>query len=165
MIKHLVALALVLSVSSALAASDFKGEPPSTQLTWGGMAGLAQIHSEAGLAVIGSVAKKLFDKGFVPDINNQVFIELQGGPLFVNDVTLFGYSAHLRWDFVKDSRWTLYGLGGLGGNVGKFAPGAQSEFVLHPRFGAGAFLQVAPFIALRGELSAEWTTVGVSISL
>jgi len=166
MIKTLLTtLVLALCTSNALATSDFKGEPPTREFTSGGMAGVGQVYSEFGFAVIGSVAKKILNKGFVPDINNQVFVELQGGPLFINKSTLAVYSAHLRWDFVKDINWTLYGIGGLGGSVGKLVEGGKSEFVLNPRFAAGAFVSITSFIALRLEASSQWTTLGVSFGI
>lgn len=160
-----VLVSIALSASSAFAAADFKGESPTAEITWGGSAGLAQIYSEAGFAVIGTVAKKIVTKGFAPDLNNQVFIELQAGPLFIASSTLVAYSTHLRWDFVKDATWTLFAIGGMGGTVGKFSGSLTSDFVLHPRFGAGAFLRLMPNVSLRGELSAEWSTVGLSISI
>lgn len=157
------ALLVLPAVSSA--SSDFKGEASGADIAVGGMAGFGQVYSEFGFALIGSVSKSIAQQGFVPDINDQVSVEVQAGPLLINGSTLAVYSAHLRWDFIKDPTWTLYAIGGAAGSVGKLAEGGQSDFVMHPRFATGAFLKLAPLIALRGELSAEWTTIGVSFGI
>src|SRR4051794_7163958 len=91
-------LNLVSPVHAAVTPEDeFKGKPSPAQLTFSGMAGLGILDSTAGFQVLGSAATKLVNRGFIPDINNQVFLEFQFGPLFVASSTAWFYSAHLRW--------------------------------------------------------------------
>ena len=154
-------------LTSAHAAEDWKGTPPPVQWTAGGMAGLGVIDSTAGLYVSGNLAKKIQDRGFAPDINNQVFAEGQGGPFFAKGSTAFMYGLNLRWDFILNEEWTIYGLGGLGGIVSGVALG--DHFQLFPRFAAGAFWTFShafsPPMSIRAELSHEWITAGLSFGL
>lgn len=150
------------SAQPARAAEDFKGEPPATEVTFGALGGLGIINSRAGFSLLGTAAKKIVNKGFAPDINNQVFIEVQAGPMFLSGGPAFVYSAHLRWDFPKDEQWTLYALGGLGG----YATGADlgSQWLLFPRFGVGAMMYLNDNLSLRAEVSHELIATGVSFA-
>lgn len=156
----------VLSTSGVFAAEDFKGEPSPTELTAGVMAGGGIIDSRLGFALTGVVAKKIINQGFAPDIANQVFIEAEFGPVFLSGDTAWAYSAHLRWDFLKDPSWTFFAMGGVGGNVAddpRAVPAnSTNRFAVFPRFGVGAFWHIQPMFAVRGEVSHEHTSVGVS---
>ena len=159
----LIVVALFTLTSVASAAEDFKGEPTGSEVDVGGLAGLGLIHNTGGFAVIGTVAKKIAHQGFVPDINNQVFIEAQLGPMFHNSVVSWLFSGHLRWDFVKDETWTFYALGGLGGDVLNLEP--ENLVTVKPRFGVGAFYSLTEMLRIRGELSHNLIAAGVSFSL
>ncbi len=163
--KFLILFVILLCspIFDSVASEDFKGSSPAGEYTFGLIGGLGVLDSSAGFAVIGNAAKKIIHQGFVPEINNQVWVEFEAGPLFVSGSSAFIYSAHLRWDFHKDQTWTFYGLGGLGGNITGEKLGSHWE--LFPRFGVGAFCKVNPQITLRGELSHELFVAGVSFSL
>jgi hypothetical protein len=164
-----VAAFLVLTnLATARADEDFKGQPNPQQFTVGAAAGLGIVDGNGGFALIGSAAKKIIDRGFAPDINNQVFVELELGTAVRSGPDSFVYGAHLRWDFEKDAEWTFFAIGGLGGNVTDQAGTIGEHWELFPRFGAGAFWRPAwlpPNLSVRGELSHELTVVGVSLAL
>jgi len=161
---HLVLASLVLITAGAASAapaksSDFKGASPSGELTVGALAGLSIIGTE-GFGLIGNVGKRIVERGFAPDVNNQVYIEGQFGPVFgLAGTTGWHYSAHLRWDFPKDDQFTFYGLGGVGGSI------VASTFRLHPRFGVGGFFYFDSYLAIRAELSHELIGAGISYRL
>lgn len=139
----------------------FKGASDGTQFMAGFGAGLGIISGQPAFDVLGFVAKKIVDRGFVPDINDSVWVELQTGPAITQGVLAIPYSAHLRWDFTRDEQWTFFATGGLGGTVvGISAPSTRVE--IFPRFGVGALLHIFPGIALRGDLSHEFTGVGAA---
>ena len=87
------------------------------------MAGLGVAGNSLGFGLNFAAAFKILHQGFIDDVNDQVFIELIGGPLFVSGTVAGFYGAHLRWEFHKNDMWTFYALGGLGGNYGGLAGG------------------------------------------
>lgn len=142
---------------------DWKGNPDLSEFTFSLMTGAGIIDSSVGLAVAGAASKKIVRQGFVPDINNTVFIEALLGPVFVAGSAQFSYSTHLRWDFIRDEEWTFYALGGLGGYFTGQSMGNQS--LLYPRFGSGVFWNISEYVTLRGELSHEFMVLGGMIFL
>lgn len=138
----------------------WKGAPDPSKAKFGAMMGLGMIDSTAGFAILGVVSRKIVERGFSPEITNDVSIELTVGPVFISGATPIAYSTHLRWNFLKDPDWTLYTVGGLGGYMGGASMG--NRFALYPRFGLGVFLRTSLGFAMRGEVSHEFTTVGLS---
>jgi hypothetical protein len=139
---------------------DYKSFHPMNNFTFGGSAGMGLVDTHAGFTLIGNIAAKVVKDGFIPDIVNPVFLEAEFGPTFVSGATFWQYSTHLRWDFVKDAKWTLFALGGFGGNFGSNKYG--DRMALYPRFGVGAFYALDT-IDLRFEFSHEMITVGASV--
>lgn len=162
--KLITLLAALTSLSfasaSAHAAEAWKGVPSDKEFSAGAMAGLGVIDATAGFSLLGTVAKKIVKQGFVPDLNDSVWVEFEGGPFFAKGSVAFAYSAHLRWDFVKDDDWTFYAVGGLGGNVTGKDLGDRWE--LFPRFGVGTMARLNQEIAIRAELSHEFVVVGAN---
>ena len=181
-----VGLLLVAPITSALAApatglpatpgtsestfeeyEDWKWPLSSHEWTAAMLPGLGVINSSAGFTFQGALAKRVVRQGFAPDISNQVFIEVQGGPYVTSGASAFLFSTHLRWDFMLNDDWTFYALGGLGGNATSERLGNQ--FQLLPRFGVGAVLdlqkQTGMPIGLRGELSRELMSVGAQFRI
>jgi len=148
----------LFSFSVLSASESWKGQSPVHEFTGGAIAGMAIVGGSVGGAILGNIAKKILHRGFVSDINDQVFIELTGGPVFASGETLIGLSTHLRWDFHKDEDITLYGLGGLGGFI---ATSRTASTIFFPRFGIGGFWHLE-VLSLRGEISHEWITLGVN---
>lgn len=147
----------------AVAAStgeDYKSVHPNNSFTGGISAGFGLVDTHGGFTLIGNLAAKVVQDGFIPDIVNPVFLEAEFGPVYVSGATFWMYSTHLRWDFVKDARWTLFALGGFGGNFGANRYG--DRMALHPRFGVGAFYALDT-IDMRFEFSHEVITVGASV--
>lgn len=163
--KTLLRSALVASFALTFAgasarAEDYKTYQPANNFTLGASTGFGLIDTHGGLSVVGNIAAKVVRDGFVPDIVNPVFLELQVGPVFVSGATFWLYSTHLRWDFVKDEKWTFFALGGFGGNGGDNKYG--DRFAFHPRFGVGAFYAM-DVIDLRMDFSRELINFGVSL--
>jgi hypothetical protein len=155
-----LALALLMTASPALA-EDWKGEPDSNELDMGGLAGLSITNGQAGFALLGTASKKIVRKGFADDINNSVSVETQLGPVFVKSDTIFNVNVHLRWDFGRDEKWIFYALGGIGGFAGGDGIGRRAE--VYPRFGLGAFLNMAENFRWRAEVSHELIGVGITV--
>lgn len=139
-------------------AEDWKGKPEAANWNLTVLTGLALIDATPGFGLMGAAARKIIDRGFVPDINNSVWIEVEMGPVFAKGSTSFMFSGHLRWDFVKDDSWTFYALGGLGGLNASQALG--DNFELYPRFGIGALWNIFADFTLRAEISHELMAVG-----
>lgn len=142
---------------------EWKGIPGDSEISIGALTGLGVLDSSAGFAVLATAGRRIVPHGFVPDINNSVYLEAMVGPLFLKAGTAFAYSVHLRWDFQKNDPWIFYALGGLGGDI--TGAGLGNRFLLFPRFGIGALWQVYPQIHARAELSHELTTMGIAFSL
>lgn len=159
---------LIASVSGAWAAPatpETSGEPyksfnPTNRFTAGLSSGFGLVDTHGGFSIVGNLGAKVVQDGFIPEIVNPVFLEAQFGPIFVSGATFWMYSTHLRWDFVKDAKWTLFALGGVGGNFGSNRYG--DRVALYPRFGVGAFYAMDT-IDLRFEFSHEVITVGASV--
>ena len=148
------------ATSPATSPEDWKGEADNSEVMFGALMGLGVLDSAGGFSVLGTASKKIVQRGFAPDINNSVSIELQMGPLFISGETAFAYSTHLRWDFVKDPFWTFYALGGLAGHITGEA--LDSRFLLFPRFGVGVLRITNLGFAVRGEVSHEFITIGAA---
>ncbi len=160
----LIAVVTLTSVVSAQeiesSAEPWKGTPPDKEIHVGALAGLGIIDTTPGFALIGMASKKILSEGWIPDINDQVFIEAEIGPMFNSGHTYWIFSGHLRWDFVRDDQWTFFALGGLGGNITGASLGDRAA--VFPRIGVGAFYRVADNLLIRGELSHELIAAGVS---
>jgi hypothetical protein len=148
--------------SATAAAEDWKGEPPVIEVDFGALTGLGFYGGTAGFALLGTVAKKVINRGFAPDINNQLYFEAQLGPMFFENSTPWFISTHLRWDFIRNETWTPYALGGLAGYIGG---NLNADWPVKPRLGLGSFWNVSPAVTLRGEVSSELFAAGVSFAL
>jgi hypothetical protein len=146
--------------STTSSGENWKSYHPANNFTLGASGGLGLVNTTAGFTFIGNAAAKIVKDGFVPDIVNPVFLEVMIGPLFVSGATFWMYSTHLRWDFVKDQYWTLFALGGFGGNIVD-DPQYGDRTSFHPRFGVGAFYAL-DLLDIRMDFSHELITVGAS---
>ncbi len=153
-------LSALCLIGTSAWAEDYKGYNPTNDFTLGISSGMGIVDTHVGFSLIGNAAAKIVKDGFIPDIVNPVFLEVAFGPDFVSGATFWMYSTHLRWDFVKDSTWTWFALGGFGGNIVSGKYGDRVAF--HPRFGVGAFYALE-MLDLRSEFSHELITVGVSL--
>ena len=152
-----------IAKADAKVEEDFKGKSSEKEITLGVTQGMGLMDASVGYGVLFNAGKKLVHRGWVGDLNDQIFIEVEMGPLFIASTTIFAYSAHLRWDFQKDQDWTLFAFGGLGGDITGASMGNRWE--LFPRFGVGAFYALNSQLSLRGELSHEFVTLGVSYGI
>lgn len=149
--------------SAVVTGEDWKGPRSTHDWDFSFSSGLGLLSGNAGVPIVFSGAKKVVHEGFVPDINNQVFIEAQTGPLFIKSETVWLWSAHLRWDFEQDERFRYFAVAGLGGNFVPKALGGRSEFF--PRVGLGMFYSLTPELKARVDVSHEWITAGVTLAL
>ena len=164
--KNLFALSMLLltplSAKGATSlAEDWKGEADAAEFTASIMSGFGLIGTTGGLALMPALAKKIAHRGFLDDINDQAYFEIEVGPMFTSGSSALMYGAHLRWDFRRNEVWTFYALGGLGG----FNTGSKlgDQFGIHPRFGVGTFWSLSKHVTLRGEVSHELILAGVSV--
>lgn len=149
--------------ASAVAVEDWKGPTAPHTIQLGAMSGLGLVGAQAGLALIANASKRVVERGFVPDLNDSVWFEVQAGwILFIPGGNPFSYSAHLRWDFIKDDQWTLFGIGGFGGMIQPSSFGSSYWFYPRTAIGAAMSLTAHSPMQLRFELSQNWTTVGIS---
>jgi hypothetical protein len=156
-----VSPSVVSAAGTPVTQEAWKGPADTHDFSAGFLGGLGIIDHTAGVSLLGTVSRKLVEPGFAPDINNGVSLELQFGPLIASGGTPLFYSAHLRWDFRRDTEWTLYGLGGVAGYVSS----SINVFEFFPRFGVGALWNVHELFALRGEISHEFVGIGVNFPL
>ena len=154
-----IAAGLIFMTVPVHADEDWKGKADSSEISLGGLTGMGIINNSVGFTVLGTVSKKIVKRGFISDVNNSVSIEGLLGPAFIPAGTAWIYSAHLRWDFVKDDSWTLYAVGGTGGSL------LNSSFSLMPRFGIGAFLGLQGGLSVRGEISHDLIAAGVNFRI
>lgn len=147
-------------VAKLESAEPWKGPSPSKTFHVGGIMGLGIYGAEAGFTVLPNISARIVERGFVPDLNDSVFVEMMVGPLWVLSSTVWVYSTHLRWDFYRDSVWSLFAIGGFGGTITGASLGSQ--FLFHPRFGIGAFLTLTDDFKIRFDVSHEIMGAGVS---
>ncbi len=153
-------------------ADDFKGEPVKTQFMVGANAGAAVVGANWGFGFLANASTQIIKEGFIPDVTDSVSTELGVGSAWIpanasatgsSNGTFLTFSAHLRWDFVKDERWVLFALGGVGGHSS--CATCRVDFGLYPRFGAGVFYRASNLVWVRGDVSHEATMVGVEFLL
>ena len=142
---------------------NWKGKLSDRDWEVGGIAGLALIEPNYGIALQAQISKRLFSEGWVEDITNPVAIEISFGPAFVKGHAPFTLATQLRWDFERDQEWTFFAVGGLGAQFTGAELGDRS--LVHLRFGVGAFKQLDERLRLRMEASHEVLGVGVTYAL
>ncbi len=140
-------------------APQWKGKPYDTRFQFSALTGVGLMGANTGFSLYGAAAYKLLHEGFLEDINDQVYLEVMGGPIFVSGNVGGVVSGHLRWDFHRTEIWSFYALGGIGFEFGGLALGNIKMF--HPRFGAGVMWNLFEFLSFRGEVSHEFTGIGV----
>jgi hypothetical protein len=148
----------VTPVTSVTSGEDWKGASEKSDWSAAALMGLGIVNATPGFAIMGAVARKIVDRGFVPDINDSVWIEAELGPVIAKGSAAFQFSGHLRWDFVQNEDWTFYALGGFGGSSTGEKLGDKFEF--YPRFGAGALWKIFADFNVRGEVSHELVVLG-----
>lgn len=157
--KFLILVNLMSTTLPAHASEDWKGEPYLDEFSTSVLSGIGWVNGVVGFGLHGTVAKKILHRGFIDDLNDQVFIETQFGALFVTGGTAFPWSVHLRWDFHQNTLWTFYATGGLGGTFTGAALGNITQFF--PRFGVGAYWNKFEFVSVRFLLNQDFIGAGV----
>ena len=145
--------------SESYSGEDYKSYNPNIQFTTGFQTGFGLVNTTGGVAILGNAASRILKDGFVPDIVNPVYLEGEFGSLFAKGTNIWLYGMHLRWDFVRNSKWTYFAIGGVGGNFYDNKLGDQ--FAIHPRFGVGLFY-ASDLFDYRVQVSHEAITAGLS---
>lgn len=150
--------------SKALAAENWKGHTEVSPFEVGVLTGLSGYGVQNAWGVLGTGAYLIQPNGWVDDIDERVWAELELGPAFFssNLGTALQYSLHIRWDFTMNEYWTMYALGGISGY--SLPNSLGGVFSLRPRFGAGVEYQTKTALMFRGELSAEFIGVGIALN-
>ena len=154
-------LSLILLSLFSFAAENWKGEPSKSEITVSSMGGLGLLDGTGAATLLGSISKKIIHKGFSDEINNQVFIEAEFGPMFVFSSTHLLFGAHLRWDFTLNPDWTFFGFGGFG--MISTSSVLQNRVQAFPRFGIGAFWHFSRTLSLRMDISHEFSGAGFTL--
>jgi len=142
---------------------DWKGPSKESRVQVGGMGGLGIIDTTPAIQITGFAAFRVVKRGFVEDINDAVWAELQVGPAITANGTGLAFMPGLRWDFHKDEAWSLYALGGVGGNYFTFG-GPANRVAIFPRFAVGGFFHINWMTYLRAEISHEFIGLGGGVS-
>ncbi|MCC7442481.1 MAG: hypothetical protein IT285_12665 [Bdellovibrionales bacterium] len=160
--------ALILLTSPLASAADgvptetWKGPAPDQGIQLGFLTGPSIWGTHVDLALMGTLSKLLIERGFVPDITNQVFLEVGLGPdRLASPGSGWIYSFHLRWDFHMDEQFAVYAVGGLGGAVD--TSGDTNIASAHPRLSAGVLLKTGGPFSFRGEVGADFLAAGVIV--
>jgi hypothetical protein len=143
--------------ASPASSDDYYKSYHDEKSVFGVSAGMGLIDTRIGFVIIPNISHRIVTEGFIPDIVNPVFLEFMFGPFLAEGTTSWIYSGHLRWDFVKNAKWTWFALGGLGGNLMKNS--LADRLAIHPRFGIGFMREYETFI-VRGDFSHEQITFG-----
>jgi hypothetical protein len=166
MMRWMALLLCVGMVSPAQAAEPWKGNTVVRPIEATLMSGLSIYGNQAAFGVLAGGAYLLRDRYFVGEIDNRLWAEWMMGPSFFSTVnsTLTGlqYSGHIRWDVNYNEIWTAYALAGLSGY--QLPDRLGGSFTLHPRVGLGVKYQTKSSLILRGEVSAEFIGVGVTLN-
>jgi opacity protein-like surface antigen len=144
---------------TAQSQEPWKGASPQTDGTLTVMPGMSINGTDVELAIVGAAAKRIIERGFVPDINDQVFLEVMLGPSITGDFTAWFYGVNLRWDFHYNEDWGIYGLGGLGGVIVDANVGNDTS--VHPRFGVGYLKALGSSMKFRAEAQSDFVGAGL----
>lgn len=155
--KRLILFAIFTSAVSAFA-SDFQGPENKEKIMVGLSTGIGMIDPKVGIPLVFNTSTRLLDKGWLEDVSDQVFLEFMAGPTFYGGNAPFQWGMHARWDFRRDSVWTYFATGGLGGQI--TGPETGDRFAIFPRFGIGALKKLREEFSLRADLSHEWILIG-----
>ncbi len=159
LLGFLLSLSLAAKADTTSTEELWKGAPYDQKISLALIQGIGFPNGSVSYAVNGYLGFKILNRGFVPDINNQVYGELIFGGLFGGGGgTQFG--AQLRWDLHKDYLWTFYGVGGLGVGVYGSAPTSTTRFF--PRIGVGALWNLFEGMSFRAEVTESLIGVGVA---
>ena len=154
------------STNSAFAETPWKGHTEVPPIELGLLTGMSIYGSGANWGVLATGAYLIKKEGFVSDIDNRVWAELELGPTFFSSSgsshTGTQFNLQARWDFTYNEFWTFYSIGGVGAFILPDVLGGA--FTLHPRFGLGAEYQTKIALLFRSELTADFIGLGVSFN-
>jgi hypothetical protein len=161
-----VLLATLFISTASFAYENWKGHTEVSPVEVGLLTGTSFYGSSANWAVL-ATGDYLFKKdGFLDDIDDRVWLEVQMGPAFFSSSgsshTGLQYAAQMRWDFTFNEYWSFYSVGGFGGFILPDVYGGN--FTLHPRFGLGTEYQTKTALLFRGEVASDFIGIGVAVN-
>lgn len=141
------------------------GTPREASWNLGFQAAGVEIKSKSHFAPILTISKKISDKGFLPVVNNQLFMEAAGGPVVNISGSAFYSTFNMRWDIEKSKCFTPYAVLGLSASYLK--QGNETSITIQlARTGLGLFWR--PFsipVGLRVEAGTSLSSLGLTIDI
>ena len=99
----LVLIVSFFSLNTLHAAEPWKGTTKSSPIEVGTLMGLSLYGTDTNWSVLGTGAYLLVPEGWIPDVDERVWVEGEFGPTFfsrsASTQTGMQWSTHLRWDF------------------------------------------------------------------
>jgi hypothetical protein len=166
----LLGLVAAVAVSGVAEARAFIATPGAQRVPDVEVSPMLGISSFYGVEAGAKMGWKISDPGFVPQINNSVYIE---GSAFVAEKGYLFLAPLLLWEFHLHQEWSVYGEAGAEAGI-KFGSSKSHDddwdtsFRPHGRpsglsLGAGGIYRFKPDMALR--LESEFTTSALRVGL
>lgn len=167
LLKHLVLFfVFTLICTNALAAELWKGPARENNFQIGGVLGLGLSGRESSSNLLFSGSTVIAQDGFIDDINERAWLDLEVGPNFFTQGTGFVLNALFRMDFIMNDSWTFFGAGGLGSTtLPKGVLGSDTTLTVYPHIVQGAFYRLTETVSLKMQVSHAITAFGVSVDL
>ncbi|MBX9767644.1 MAG: hypothetical protein K2X47_10270 [Bdellovibrionales bacterium] len=164
--KVLLILSFLLTNSSAMASELWKGPARENSFQVGGLLGLGLSGRDASSNVLLSGSTVIAQDGFIDDINERAWLDLEIGPNFFTQGTGFVINALFRMDFTMNDSWTFFAAGGLGSTtLPKGVVSTDTILTVYPHIVLGAFYRLTDNVSLKMQVSHALTAFGVSIDL
>ena len=149
----------------------WKGPANETHSYVGLLAGFGMMKNSLVMPTRVLYGYKVLNRGFVPDINNQVHLEAAMGPVFLldSDETAWSGSVGARWSFFYSPSVVYYALGGLklqfiNDKLKKTAPDWLNTISVSPSLGIGAAYEAARNFWLRAEYGYDLFSLGFFVA-
>lgn len=166
--KHILKFAIALGATfaslGAHGAELWKGLPPENSFQVGGLLGLGLSGKESSSNLLFSGSTVIHQAGFIDDINDRAWLDLELGPNFFTQGTGFVINALFRMDFTMNDFWTFFAAGGIGSTtLPKGVASGDSVLTVYPHIVVGAFYRLSDKVSLKMQMSHAITGFGVAL--
>ena len=161
----LIVFGFVLESNFAGAGELWKGVSAENRWQVGGILGLGLSGKESSSNVLLSGSTVIHQSGFIDEINDRAWLDLEVGPSFFTQGTGFLFNALFRMDFTMNDSWTFFASGGLGSTSlpkGVTASG-ESLLTIYPHIVLGAFYRLTDMVSMKMQISHAITGFGVAV--